>query len=50
MQFDDECRMIFACSNEIFAKIIRIVILWWEEDAESRNESERKTLDKHHSR
>jgi hypothetical protein len=26
MQFDDECRMIFTCSNEIFEKIIRIVI------------------------
>jgi hypothetical protein len=26
MQFDDECEMIFECSNEIFAKIMRIVI------------------------
>jgi hypothetical protein len=26
MQFDDECRMIFACLNEIFVKIIQIVI------------------------
>jgi hypothetical protein len=26
MQFDDECRMISACSNKIFAKIVRIVI------------------------